>query len=349
MQKDLRLFSRLALITIVAVYFLILVGASVRATGAGMGCPDWPLCFGQVVPPMSEAQLPPDWRVTYADRGYDTAPFDPVKTWTEYLNRLTGVVIGLLSIATAVASWRLRRIDPLIPIGAIGGLLMVCFNGWVGSQVVASNLRPVMISMHMLGAFFVQMFLILALVRARAQEASEFAAGLPSWMPRLVLISLVALTLQIFLGIQIRESVDVISRLTTEVNRDEWIEHVPWIFYIHRSYSWVILLLVVSILWRVMVHARRIHSGEGSSALRGVLKVTVGLVAFEMLLGGALNHLGFPLLAQPVHLLTAHLIFGALWQVWVMGYVARRMKAQAVQSPFSGSQSRPVAATAAPM
>lgn len=347
MQNDLKLFSRLALITIIAVYFLILVGASVRATGAGMGCPDWPLCFGQIVPPMSEAQLPPDWRVTYADRGYDTAPFDPVKTWTEYLNRLTGVVIGLLSIATAVVSWRLRRIDPIIPLGAIGGLLMVCFNGWVGSQVVASNLRPVMISLHMLGAFFVQMFLILALVRARAQEASAFAAGLPRWMPRLVLITLVALTIQIFLGIQIRESVDVISRLTTDLNREEWIEHVPWIFYIHRSYSWVILLLVVGILWRVIAHARQLGPDSGSAGLRQVLYVTVGLVAFEMLLGGALNHLGFPLVAQPVHLLTAHLIFGALWQVWVMGYVARRMQGQTGKVPNSSSQSRPATATAA--
>jgi heme a synthase len=107
-------FLGLALITIAAVYFLILVGGTVRASGAGMGCPDWPLCFGQFIPPTSEAQLPPDWRVTYADRGYDTADFDPVKTWTEYINRLVGVVIGLLVIATAVAAWPYRRADAAV-------------------------------------------------------------------------------------------------------------------------------------------------------------------------------------------------------------------------------------------
>ena len=107
-----RRFIWMVLITITAVYFLILVGGTVRATGAGMGCPDWPLCFGQFVPPTQESQLPPDWRVRYADRGYDTADFDPVKTWTEYLNRLVGATIGLLAILTVLTAWPFRREQP---------------------------------------------------------------------------------------------------------------------------------------------------------------------------------------------------------------------------------------------
>lgn len=307
-------FLTIALITIVAVYFLILVGGTVRATGAGMGCPDWPTCFGQLVPPTSEAELPADWRERYAARGYDTEPFDPIKTWTEYVNRLVGVAIGLLSIGTAVASVRLRQIDPIIPWAAFGGLFMVCFNGWLGSRVVASDLRPVMVSLHMIGAFAVQMCFILAWVRAREPESRAVALRLPGWMPTMALVTLAALTLQIFLGIQIRESVDLIVRVEDDLARDQWLNAVPWIFYVHRSFSWVVLALCVGMLWKAW------HSSRS-----GVLAAAVGLTVFEMMLGGALNHLGFPLIAQPMHLLTAHLIFGVLWLIWAMCWVSRRV------------------------
>lgn len=356
-----RRFLWMVLITITAVYFLILVGGTVRATGAGMGCPDWPLCFGQLVPPTNESQLPPDWRVRYADRGYDTADFDPVKTWTEYVNRLVGATIGLLAILTVLAARPFRREQPVVFWASVGGLLFIAFNGWLGSMVVASNLRPVMISAHMVGAFLVQMCFIYAVVRAAgpqallaerhrprvSQEPGEGASlqssltatgtpaasmesqgkelrDLPSWLRSLVLATLAALTLQIILGIQIRESVDLISRMATDITRDQWIEAIPWIFLVHRSFSWVILGLCLYLTIRVYQSPfRRTRAGLMAALL-------VGFTAFEMALGGALNHLGFPLIAQPLHLLTAHLMFGLLWFLY------------AVLNPyFSGKQSTP--------
>jgi heme a synthase len=304
-------FVIFGLITIAAVYFLILVGGTVRATGAGMGCPDWPLCFGQWIPPTSESQLPPNWRETYADRGYDTAPFEPVKTWIEYTNRLVGAVIGLLILIVTVMAARYRKTDPLVFWCAVGGLLAVGFNGWLGSQVVASNLRPVMISLHMAGAFVVQMFLIYAVVRAAKHRFVEQVRGrLPDWFRHVLIASMVAMVIQIYLGVQIRESVDLISRAATETQREQWIELVPWIFYVHRSWSWVILALAALLIYKVLKSPlRNTMVGIATWAL-------VGLIVFEMILGGALNHLGFPAVAQPVHLLVAHLIFGVLWFQW---------------------------------
>src|SRR5690554_3472566 len=109
-------YRRVAIVTICAVFFLILVGATVRASGAGMGCPDWPTCFGRWIPPTSEAQLPANYQEIYADRGYAETRFNPVKTWTEYVNRLVGVTIGLLIILTAWRSWAVRQHDRWITI-----------------------------------------------------------------------------------------------------------------------------------------------------------------------------------------------------------------------------------------
>ena len=122
-------YRRMAWITLFAVYFLILVGASVRASGAGMGCPDWPTCFGSWIPPTSEAQLPANYQEIYADLGYAETEFNVVKTWIEYLNRLTGVTIGFLILLTAIYSWSVRRHDKAIATASVAAFLMVGFQG----------------------------------------------------------------------------------------------------------------------------------------------------------------------------------------------------------------------------
>ena len=126
-------------ITVIAVYFLFLVGASVRASGAGMGCPDWPTCFGQWIPPTAESQLPSNYQEIYAERGYAETRFNVVKTWTEYFNRLVGATIGLLIFATAWISWPLRKYDRSIAIASIAAFFMVGFRAGSGPR---SNLQP---------------------------------------------------------------------------------------------------------------------------------------------------------------------------------------------------------------
>ena len=153
-------FRRIGIITIFAVYLVILMGGIVRASGAGMGCPDWPTCFGQWVPPTEESQLPANYHEIYAERGYENTQFNRVKTWTEYTNRLVGVSIGFLIFLTAWTSRIFLKTDKPIFYLSLSSFFLVGFQGWLGSRVVASELKPFMITLHMLLATVIVALLI---------------------------------------------------------------------------------------------------------------------------------------------------------------------------------------------
>src|SRR5579862_2102817 len=127
-------FQKINLVTIVLLFVLILAGGVVRSTGLGMGCPDWPKCFGRYVPPTESSELPADYKQKYIagreaknqrfaktldvfgfsdlatrlrqDRSILVPEeFNAAKTWTEYVNRLAGVVAGFAMIFTAIFSF----------------------------------------------------------------------------------------------------------------------------------------------------------------------------------------------------------------------------------------------------
>ena len=168
-----------------------------RATGSGMGCPDWPKCFGQWVPPTAASQLPAGYQQVYlaqrvaknqklartlASLGfrqvageifahptqYIETEFNATKTWIEYLNRLLGALIGIFRIrdgrAVALPYWRRDR--PVLGL-AVAGWLLTGVQGWLGSLVVSTNLLPVMVTIHMGLALLIVALLLSAAHRAR--------------------------------------------------------------------------------------------------------------------------------------------------------------------------------------
>ncbi|WP_058021197.1 COX15/CtaA family protein [Pseudohongiella spirulinae] len=307
----LKSWRRLAVITICAVYFLILVGASVRASGAGMGCPDWPTCFGSWIPPTSEAQLPANYQEIYADRGYAETRFNPVKTWTEYVNRLVGVTIGLLILTTALKSLGLRQHDRWISIASVAALLMVIYQGWLGSRVVASNLQPGMITLHMLMALAIVGVLLFALARSRRGiMAGKSIAGLNSHFQPLLYAVIIMTILQITMGTQVREMVDYLNH-TEGAERSAWVSALPWVFYVHRSFSAVVLIANAWLVWMLF---RSLGLQHSLTRLAIGLLVVVGLAVLS---GATLGHLGMPALVQPTHLLSASLIFGLQFLLWM--------------------------------
>ncbi|GIR48442.1 MAG: hypothetical protein CM15mP58_05390 [Burkholderiaceae bacterium] len=314
--------SGLFLLCLVLVYIVILAGGTVRATGAGMGCPDWPLCFGKFIPPTSEAELPENWEKFLHGSQAENPSFNPVHTWTEYLNRLAGALLGLASLTLVFFCFVSNKVTNKTLYFAIGALLSVIFNGWLGSQVVASDLRPLLVSLHMLGAFLVQMFLILGFINSRTSNVFPTVSVAFNKRANICIgMCVLCLVIQIGMGIQIRESVDWAFKIDELFDRENLIDIVPWIFYVHRSFSWV--LLVFAVLALSYIVKSKVNSETGLREIStwkflfSDIKVRWGgiyiiLVLAQMLIGGALNHLGFPMFVQPLHLLAANLMFGVL-------------------------------------
>lgn len=304
-------FRRLALLTVCAVYFLILVGGIVRASGAGMGCPDWPTCFGQWIPPTEESQLPTDYHERYAV-GYENTQFNPIKTWTEYLNRLTGASIGILIFLTA---WRARiylKGDKAVFYLSLTVFGLVGFQGWLGSTVVASNLKPVMITLHMLLALVIVALLIYVLARSqKALWGSLDISVLPEKFTKVLLIAMLMTLTQVMMGTQVREAVDLIANNHAYIDRQYWRDDFPMIFYVHRSFSSLILFTNAWLFWKVFT------SFDKGALIYRVSALLLGLIVAGILAGISLDRLGMPPVAQPIHLLMANLIFGTQFFLYV--------------------------------
>ena len=324
-ERALIRYRRIALITVIAVYFLFLVGASVRASGAGMGCPDWPTCFGQWIPPTSESELPSNYQEIYAERGYAETRFNVVKTWTEYFNRLVGASIGLLILATALISWPLRKYDRSIAISSIAAFFMVGFQGWLGAKVVGSNLQPGMITIHMLMALAIVGVLIFAMAQARrgimeSQPVVSIDPHFEKWLLAVLLFTIC----QIAMGTQVREMTDYISKAQGEELRSTWIQAMPWFFYVHRSFSAVVLFANLWMCWLLYRSLGMSHS---------LTKLAIGMVvvvSIAILSGATLGHLGMPAFVQPTHLLASALLFGLQFLIWMSYRHARDAKSSGV-------------------
>lgn len=330
-SKSERFFRKISKVTLVSVYFLILVGGVVRSTGSGMGCPDWPKCFGSVVPPTHVSQLPEDYKEVYAEQraekntrlvGYlrsvglsNTADrieadesilieqdFNATKTWIEYLNRLIGALIGLFIFMTFIASFTYLKKDPTVFVLSLLTLVLVGLQGWIGSIVVSTNLLPGMISIHMLLALLIVSIILYMVFRTNSHQEFNFQ-GITS-VKSLVIIGIILMAVQIILGTQVREEVDTVSALLGYENRAEWVSNLGSKFYVHRSYSLVILLLHGYLLYRLF----KIAGKQDPMFIN--LAVLVALIGMEILFGALMAYFAIPPYLQPLHLVLATLIFG---------------------------------------
>lgn len=314
-----------ALGTVIIIYLLILVGGIVRATGAGMGCPDWPTCFGQWVPPTHVSQLPADYQTIYADRGYADTTFNVTKTWTEYLNRLLGVFTGFAILVTLFLSLKYRRLDKPVFMLSLAGFILVAVQGWLGSRVVASNLHPGLISLHMILAQVIVCLIITACVRAYQHNVDHRAIQkLPDIIYPLMWLAMIASVIQLLLGTQVREAVDIMAKQSNYINRHLWIDNLPIIFSVHKYLS---IPVVVFTLW----FAFKIRSLRASGLLSSLALLLIVLVVGTAVMGMSMERLNLPMFAQPLHLWLASLILGVQWAMYLIIRQGRSLSAENLQ------------------
>jgi cytochrome c oxidase assembly protein subunit 15 len=311
-------FGKLATATIGAVYFLILVGGLVRASGAGMGCPDWPRCFGSWVPPTSEAQLPANYQEIYAEHGYGETRFNAVKTWTEYVNRLIGVGIGFLVFATLVSSRRFWASRRAVVWWSLAAFLLVGFEGWLGSVVVASNLTPWVVTLHMVVALFVVAALLAALAEAEQSDLEREPVPDDLWIVRLLGVALLLSLVQIALGTQVREGVDRLMVQAPEA-RATWMGSIGAVALVHRSFSLAVLAANGLLVWRL-----RAPASQGGRLRRYGTWLMATLVV-EVAAGAGLFYFGVPAFLQPVHLLMASIACGLQLMMAIVVLRGRRV------------------------
>lgn len=317
-----RTFYKLSLSTLLAVYILILVGGVVRSTGSGMGCPDWPKCFGSWVPPMSESELPSNYKEIYSQHRekknirfakylrtlgmsdtadkllndksvLEEADFNVTKTWIEYINRVVGVIIGFLIFAVFVASLKFRKTDRTITLVAFLTFVLVGFQGWLGSFVVSTNLTPWTITVHMLLALVIVAMLIY-LTNATSDSRPVIVSPISFW---LLIACMLTLLIQIVLGTQVREAIDSVSAIAI---REEWIDKIYADLFIHRSFSWIIGILHVILIVKLVK----------TSGVKAFSIVLILLILDTILTGAAMAYFGVPAFLQPIHLLLATVTFG---------------------------------------
>lgn len=292
---NMKSFQRLVFFSILGTFLVILAGSIVRGTGSGLGCPDWPRCFGQWVPPMDISELPANYKDIYKISGKTIADFDPFKTWTEYINRLLGVVLGFLIIGVFIKSFTLKHYERNLPWFTGGLLLLVLIEGGVGALVVSTHLKPFVITIHM----FLAVLLLFGLLYLRKYcKDLQDTSIIPQVDPKGLLItkSLVFLTfIQILLGTQVRQQVDHLIRDTQTATAETVISQLDWVFYVHRSFS---IIMIGLFLYLIFYFQKQKYNRRHFFLTIFAFFTVLGNVAS----GIALNYFGFPANAQPIHL-----------------------------------------------
>ena len=294
-------YLRLAQLTVITLFLVVLAGACVRATGSGMGCPDWPKCFGRLIPPTHVTQISQEFIAKHPE--YDAAQFNAAKTWTEYLNRLVGAASGVLLLATLLISFGFWKRDRATPLLFLAAMAFSALAIWLGKTVVDQNLRPRQVTIHMLSGLTLVMGTVLATTRLGHKLSGTPLASLPPRLRQLLWLSLALVIGQILLGTQMRERVDVLvaggNCLCENLEND-----LGPVYILHRLMAALaVFSLVAAFFWL------RTRSGRPLHGLSLVMGVLVGL---SYLVGVLLVRFHMPAALQPAHLVLGTLLLGTL-------------------------------------
>ncbi|MBA5793233.1 COX15/CtaA family protein [Flavobacterium sp. xlx-214] len=326
-------FIRWAKITLVLIYLVIIAGATVRMTGSGMGCPDWPKCFGYYVPPTNVQELL--WEPNHAyEKGqviikdeklwvankdftskdvyqntnwdaytkHDYAVFNVYHTWVEYINRLCGALAGLACLVLFFKSFSYWKTKKSIVLWSGIVLFLLMFNAWLGATVVYSVLNPIKITTHMIAALLnvAALLYLIHLVKTKDVYTTNYDTPFKvfSW------VAMIFTLIQIGLGTQVRQFIDEQTQSgITDVSL--WLQNPDVTFYIHRTFSFVIFFV------NLYLFLRNKRLNLGNKKINWVLL----LLIVEVVTGILMYYIHFPFGTQAAHLILAATMFGLQFSI----------------------------------
>lgn len=325
MYKD-KSYINFTKILLFVVFLVILAGSIVRTTQSGMGCPDWPTCFGNMIPPTERYQVEfqPDHHykkgqfIIYNDSlkyakeaftstsAYNTAnwqqyekhnyaKFNLSQTWIEYINRLTTGLLGILMLIHVVWTYRAYfKTNRAIFWLSFSFLVLTAIEAWMGKVVVDTNLAVVKVTAHMLLSLLIA--LIAVVIIHRLENGEKVLNPALKWITT---ATIVILFVQIILGTEVREQVDEIAKSFGYTHRENWISRLNSYFDIHKVTAWIVATLAIIVFWLSLAY-RQLQKNGVYIFITILLTMCMGLIlaGFDM-----------PSFAQPVHLLLAAVLF----------------------------------------
>ena len=302
----------LTVLTLFLTFDLVLFGAFTRLTDSGLGCPDWPGCYGNATPSGAMAEI------SKAQADMPTGPVTHGKAWIEMIHRYLATGVGVLIVTLAAASWRQRgetpRINPWWPTLT---LAWVCLQGAFGALTVTMKLFPAIVTLHLLGGLVLLVLLCRQAVAyehaARGISPSVVGHGLRSWL----VAAFALLWLQVALGGWVSTNYAVLAcsefptcqgmwwppmnfregfELWRELGKTAAGDHVSFaaltaIHYAHRLLSYAVFAALGALAWRL----------NRKPALRMQARWIAGLGLFQLATGLSNVILGWPLVAAVAH------------------------------------------------
>ena len=231
-----KFFFRSAFISTILSYLLIFVGGLVRVSGSGLGCPDWPKCFGRWVPPTSIEQIPAH---------IDPTAFNIVLAWIEYGNRMLGVIVGISILLMTIIAVIYFKKNSKILFSSLLSLFLVVANGGLGAIVVSSVLNPFIVSLHMILALFLVSVLSYVTIESYKLINTQKFTGI--LLSKKISISLIALwifiIIEILLGTGIRTNIELIAIDNPLLSKGELLDSLNSYKYLHSILGFSLLFL----------------------------------------------------------------------------------------------------------
>lgn len=315
-----RRLQALTVLTLFLTFDLVLFGAFTRLTDSGLGCPDWPGCYGQSNPVLANAEI------SAAQQALPSGPVTHTKAWIEMVHRYLATSVGaLIVVLTLVAWWQWRRWrrSRAGPAPALhrwwmaATLFWVCLQGAFGALTVTMRLFPAIVTLHLLGGAVLLMLLCVQAVRLTLAVDGQAAAPV-SGQVRAALVACVALVLvQLLLGGWVSTNYAVLACTTFPTCQGSWWppmafdegfqiwhelglladgSHISFagltaIHYVHRLAAYVVLAVLAVLAWRL----------HREPALRQQGRWLAGLLVLQFLTGLSNVVLGWPLVAAVLH------------------------------------------------